>query len=388
MNRYLLAGCAAVALAFGAGAANAQAKFEVKIGGDAYFEGGYVDQDLDAGLRSTEFRNRFRLNIVPTAKADNGLEYGGRVRIRASSGAATVDGDRAYIFAQGTFGQVRLGVTNSFNDDTYASRPFDYQILGIYDPYLAFVPNAAGTLIGGTSVLTAQSITANGNATKIAYYSPRFAGLQLGASYTPRSDSVNTDVNRLEVSPVIGTALSPATAGNYLFQDIIEVGANYKGQFGGFTVAASAAYFWGESETTLGGVTALAGGTENLRAWQVGGNVGYAGFSVGGGFVSHGDSGQPSAAGALREDAYSWNVGAQYKTGPVVVGAAYIRGEDSGSFLVAGERELSVINVGALYTVAPGLTVGLEYNYFDLESDVATADDKGSVVIVRSALAF
>ncbi len=114
MNRYLLAGSAAVALALGAGAANAQAKFDIKVGGDAYFEAGYVDQDLDSGLRSTEFRNRMRINIIPTAKADNGLEYGARIRIRANSGAAnarTTDADRSYIFAQGTFGQVRLGVT-------------------------------------------------------------------------------------------------------------------------------------------------------------------------------------------------------------------------------------------------------------------------------------
>ncbi|WP_236783903.1 porin, partial [Azospirillum humicireducens] len=73
VNRYLLAGCAAVTLAAAAGAANAQAKFDVKVSGDAYFEAGYVSQDLDANTRSTEFRNRLRLNIIPTAKADNGL---------------------------------------------------------------------------------------------------------------------------------------------------------------------------------------------------------------------------------------------------------------------------------------------------------------------------
>jgi hypothetical protein len=72
----LLLGAATLSLVsvMAAGPASAQSKFDVVIGGDAYFEAGYVDQDRDAGLRSTEFRNRLRLLVTPKAKADNGLE--------------------------------------------------------------------------------------------------------------------------------------------------------------------------------------------------------------------------------------------------------------------------------------------------------------------------
>lgn len=370
MNRYLLAGCAAAALALGAGAANA-ADFQVKVGGDAYFEGGYVSQDKDSGLRSTEFRNRFRLNIVPSAKADNGLEYGGRVRIRANSGTANLDGDRAYIWAQGSFGQVRLGVANSYNDDTYYSRPFDYQILGIYDPYVNFLSGSAVASefasIGGTNVLTAQSMTGNTNSTKAIYISPRFSGFQLGLSYTPRNDSNLSDVNRAKV-----------TTSQTTFQDIYEVGLNYNNTFGGVAVKASAGYMGGKSETA---------NTEDLKSWQVGGNVGYAGFAFGGGAVGHGESGQTKSA-LYKKDALSWNVGAQYTTGPLVVGAAYIQGKDAGSVNVAGDRTAKIINVGALYTIAPGLSAGLEYDHFKVDADASGTSDKGDIVILRSVLAF
>ena len=216
MNRYLLAGCAAVALAMGSGAANAQAKFEVKLGGDIFFEGGYVDDD-NSNTRSVEFRNRFRVNITPTAKADNGLEYGGRVRIRANDSTADVDGDHAYIFVQGSFGQVRLGVTNSFNDDTYVSRPIGYMFLGQSTP---------GDVYISGEPFHDYSLVPDGSATKIRYASPVFAGFQVGASYTPRNDSVNNHINLTENDGSV--------------QDLFEIGANYKGTFSGVSVAASA----------------------------------------------------------------------------------------------------------------------------------------------------
>jgi predicted porin len=424
MNRYLLAGCAAVALAMGAGAANAQAKFEVKVGGDAYFEAGFVDQDLDNGLRSTEFQNRFRVNIIPTAKADNGLEYGGRVRIRAAGTTTNVSGDRAFIFAQGTFGRVNLGVTNSFNDDTYVSAPTDYLPLALVDRVVNWVGGAAGSAsaqsggitpatattpalssrfvgadvnggvapaINGGSSIVWPSLTPEGNATKIVYYSPRFAGLQLGASYTPRNDSVNQDVNRVKL------ANSSATAANAnftnTFEDLVEVGANYSNTFAGFAVKASAGYFWGEA---LGRGVAT-DNYKDLNAWQVGAQVAYAGFAVGGSYTDFGKSGQNQIAGNFTEGTRTWTVGVQYTAGPIVVGANYKNGVDAGVSLSAansGSRRLEVYEIGAGYTVAPGLTLQAQYDFYQANSDRAanavtgSPDDEGHVFLVRSVLAF
>ncbi|AWK86059.1 porin [Azospirillum thermophilum] len=395
MNRYLLAGSAAVALALGAGAANAQAKFEVKVGGDAYFEAGFVDQDRDQGLRSTEFRNRMRLVVTPTAKADNGLEYGARLRLRSVGGGSagrTTDNDRAYIFAQGTFGQVQLGVVNSFNDQTYITSPQDYLPLGIYDGVTAWIGGAAtgnaplfrGADIGGglaslNGSLLAQSLTVENNATKLVYISPRFAGFQAGFSYTPRNDSSNTDVNR--VKPVISSNY------NTTFTDLVEVGANYVNNFGGVDFKASAGYFWGKAADDVAGTN-----LKNLNAWQVGAQVGYAGFTVGGGYLDYGKSGQNDVTGLFTESARVWTAGVQYATGPIVVGANYKEGKDAGDVAIRGNRKLQVVEVGVGYTVAPGLTLQAQYDYFKVDTDLSTAtvdrDDKGNVVMVRSVLAF
>ncbi|CBS85488.1 Major outer membrane protein OmaA [Azospirillum lipoferum 4B] len=381
MNRYLLAGAAAAALALGAGAANAQAKFDVKVGGDAYFEAGYVDQDVDSGLRSTEFRNRMRINIIPSAKADNGLEYGARMRLRANSGASntrTTDADRAYIFAQGTFGQVRMGVSNSFNDETYVTASMDYLKLGAYDDVTAWInlPSSTAGTVTGNSILN-PSIAPDANSTKIVYFSPRMAGLQLGASYTPRNDSSNTDISR---SKPTGTL---AGTSNGIYQDMVEVGANYNNTFGGVTVKASAGYMWGRAVDDVVGSN-----YKDLNAWQLGANVGYAGFTLGGSYIDYGKSGQNERTGVFTETTRNWTVGAQYTTGPIVVGANYKNGKDAGSLGTTGDRELQVYEIGVGYTVAPGLTLQAQYDYFDLDNDASAADDKGNVVLVRSILAF
>ena len=396
MNRYLLAGCAAVALAMGAGAANAQAKFEVKVGGDAFFEAGYVDQDLDTNTRSTEFRNRFRVNIIPTAKADNGLEYGGRVRIRAAGSNTNVTGDRAYIFAQGTFGQVRLGVTNSFNDETYVSAPTDYLPLALVDQVINWIAPAVGTNAAlnpgsGAATVTGNSIiwpslNPDVQATKIVYFSPRFAGLQLGASYTPRNDSVNQDVNRVKRgifnAAGVNTLAGAQATGSY--QDMWEVGANYNQTFGGFTVKGSAGYI-GASATESGLAT---DNFKDMSAWQVGAQVGYAGFAVGGSYTDYGKSGQNQIPGRFTERTFNWTAGVQYTTGPIVVGANYKYGQDAGSTLIPGKRKLEVYEVGAGYTVAPGLTLQAQYDYFKSDNETGVPDDKGNVVLLRSVLAF
>jgi len=407
MNRYLLAGSAAVALVVGASAANAQAKFDLKIGGDAYFEAGYVSQDNDTGLRSTEFANRMRINVIPSAKADNGLEYGARLRFRAAGNGTNnnVSADRAYIFAQGSFGQVRLGSTNEFNDDTAVSTPIDYLPLGLYDRVTSYIGASNGsnttingryagadigsnggvaqTVTGGNSLVWATLDPLGGNSTKVVYYSPRFSGLQLGAAYTPRADSFYTDVNRVKN---VTTAAAQASGA---YQDVFEIGANYSDTFGGVTVKGSAAY--------TGGTTSKSGATgdnfKNLSAWQAGAQIGYAGFVLGGGYVDFGKSGQNTRY-TYTGNVSNWTVGVQYTTGPIVVGANYKHGEDPGSTILAGKRKLDVYELGAGYTVAPGLALQAQYDYFTAKSDKANTvvtgndDDKGHVVILRSVLAF
>ncbi len=403
MTKGLLAAGSLLVAGLWCGQASAQAKFDVKVGGDAFFEAGYVAETNDSQLRSTEFRNRFRLNVIPTAKSDNGLEYGARIRIRANSGDRITDADRAYLFFNGSFGSVLAGVVDSFNNTTMAglslARPYGYLPLTQYDEVMFFlgpagqsVPGSAryagpdafgGPLPTLATSMVWPTLSASGVGSKIVYHSPRFAGFQVGGSFTPRSDSFNTDVNRIKAASTAGAQFT----GN--FQDMVEVGANYQNKFGDWALGASLGYQGGRASASSAGTDRFT----DLQSWAASVQVGYGAFSAGGSYTDYGKSGQNKIYG-FTGAARTWQAGVQYTAGALVVGGGYLHGEDPGSVTLAGKRSLGVYEVGAGYTVAPGLLLQAQYDYFKADSDkLATAasgsaDDKGSVVLVRTVLAF
>ncbi len=389
MNKCSATACGVLVLA-ASGAANAQAKFDVRIGGDAYFEAGYVKQDNDSALRSTEFRNRVRLNIIPSAKSDNGLEYGARMRLRANNADRTTDADRSLIFVGGSFGRFELGTRNSYNDDMLATliRPIDFHFLGIYDAAVSWAtsgnPSAGNTKLGAVSfgyqpaaTSTTQAAAIIDVSTKIVYITPRFSGIQAGVSYTPHSGSSATDVNRLR---------GPSGAGASTLQDVWEANVNYSGEFSGVALRVGAGYLGGTYEST-GAVD-----YEKLGGVQVAGQIGYAGFVLGGGYVWYGKSGQAKTA-SFKDNYEAFNLGLQYATGPFVAGIGYTYGKDPGDVRVPGKREQDYYTAGLSYTVAPGLRVGAEYSLIKMKvSDTnalpAERNVDSNVVIARTVLAF
>ncbi len=397
MKKYLLAGTSAVALALTAGAANAQSapgKFDVKISGDAYFEGGYIKQTENqntAGITGAgsqtngDFTNRFRLTVNPEAKADNGLVYGANVRIRANGGAGTVDGDRAYIYFTGAFGSLQAGVTAGPSDNTYVAYPMDWQMLGIYDAWRGYMPTTGATAANATTVSTTGSMVAGaagtgamawgqfgtGSATtvgtvasegvqllhshdidtKLVYYTPRFGGskpetgLQGAISYTPHVGaaaagdggvSVNTGVSR---STTTGVAACSADSGllqaascqqKTAFRDVYELTANYKENFGGLMIKGSIGYEGGK---------AMSGAAAD--------NVGALGFYK-------------------YQDLKSIQAGLQVGFQDLVVGGGYVNNFNSGYRKQDSAQvkdyvsDMTSWNVGAQYTFGPAV-VGVKY---------------------------
>lgn len=374
----------------GANAAN----FEVKIGGDVFAEWAFISQDKDAGLRSTEMSNRFRLVITPVAKADNGLEYGARLRLRAAASTRNTDADRAFLYAQGGFGTVQAGVTGAFGGTTlYAYQgPQDYQMLSLTDEAVSYIrpQTVSGRTVSGTDAantvnfgtLSQRYPSANGTSTQINYFTPKFAGFQGVVTYTPRSDSSNTDINRTK--DVVAGPLAYQT----MFTDIVETAMIFENRWGDWFARGSAEYVFGTAASS----STNPAGFKDMRIWTVGGHVGYGAWSVGGAYLGHAQTGQSKATAARRESGGVWHVAAQYKNNPWIVGAGFQRGKDAGSLSVAGSRTLDLYDAGFLYQVAPGLQVGTQYNYFTAESDQSTATldrgDKGHVVMVRSILTF
>ena len=371
MKRIRLA--AAVTAAFAASGANAQQAFTVRIGGDAYFETAAVSQKRDAGARATEFAERFRFDVTASAKSGAGLGYGARLRLREVGGpsglSAANDYDRAYLFVDGPWGLVRAGVTNSFNDEfNFVARPLDYLVTPLPDTGVDFAAKAPGSpILASSPVVTniaALTLTDNARGSKLVWFSPRVAGLRLGASYTPQPFSHGQDIDRAQ----------NAAPG---FQDVWEAGAHYARDFGGVGVAASLAYMAGRSEL---------GGQAELRSTQAGLSFSYGGLTLGGGYVGRGDSGL-SRASAKRSALKVWNAGAQYQWGPWSAGFGYVDGRREGDQNVAADDRQRFWSAGVGFAPAPGFRVGAEYLTIRFD-DEAGVDDRARVGLVRATVAF
>ncbi|GAA4253943.1 porin [Azospirillum formosense] len=385
MKRSLVTGCAAVAIIACSGMASAQTKFEVKIGGDAFFQGAYVEQDRDEGTRSTEFANRFRVIVTPVATADNGLEYGGRVRMRAANGAGnvrTMDADRAFIFVNSGFGTLQAGTINGLSDEFGIIGPNVEGIAGGPDNNtVEFLTGSQTYSLLPTTTNNFRAFASGDVGTKVIYLTPTIAGFQGGVSYTPRTGDSHTSINRRQ--------------DNGGFQDVVEAGATYTNEFGGFSVAASAFYQFGDAVDD--GVGAAATRFEKLSSVHAGLNVGYGDFKIGGSYAYSGDSGYDKSL-TVKEKQDIWIVGAQYAAGPFILAANYSQSRSNGTspntgFVAPVKAEL--YQAGVTYTIAPGLTTGLEYSYLDLDSKMTTVDngginpdDRAHIIMIDTRLAF
>ncbi len=110
--------------------------------------------------------------------------------------------------------------------------------------------------------------------------------------------------------------------------------------------------------------------------------------------MDHGRRARPSGHPAIlraarsRETQNVWTLGAQCTTGPITVGLGYLNAQDADSLTTAGKLKTELFTIGAKYVVAPGLSVGPEFDHFKIRSDVAGGNDKGNIFLARTDLAF
>lgn len=370
---------AALVLALGeAATASAQdSAFKVTVSGDAQFEAHYVTQKRDDNVRNLDFRNRFRLAVNPEAKTSSGLVYGGYVRFTTENAknatSGVLDYDRAYMYVGGAFGTVNLGSHTSFNDDNKVARPADY-LIEDDAVYKSFSASTAPQWTNGTfniDGLYDRAINVPDAATKIRYDSPIMSGARLSVSYTPRNDRQGWTFNRD----------AGGTSGSV--QDIFEGAILYNNKdsvasFGGVGVSAVVDYQTGDYDRS---------GFKNVSAFTAGLNLSYAGVTVGGGYNNYGKS-WLAESDPNKTDQYTYNFGAEYQTGPMAVGASYVYGEKDANPTGPGKMKLTSYELGALYTVAPGMRVGAEYARIETKNTFVGIKDLGNVFLVSTQVQF
>lgn len=379
-----LVGASLLAAPASAGTVGSKDSMNVTLGGVFWFSAYIKDEDVSAANgRGYGFTvSESEIHIGASATADNGIKYG--VNIELNAGAAdNADADEAWAFLDSdAWGRIELGdqddATNrmqlgAWNAVKGAGGPFG----GLGDLNTVFNGNGTDTLISRADW---QVITTT-DATKATYFSPRFSGFQIGASWTPDSGEASGG----------NAAADPDNDGD--FENVLGLSVNYVGKFDNVGVGVSAGWEGGDDETAGGAVA------EDLDIWGVGGKVDFAGFTVGVHYRDYGDSFLTPALTATGADAGSqWSVGAGYQAGPWGISAWYLQGQKDNSTTAsaagATETEVTRYGVGAGYAVAPGWALRAELTFNNVDNATtaqgtgATTDNDGKGFLLVNRFVF
>jgi len=385
-----LVGAALLAAPASAGTVGSKDAMSVSVGGTLWFSVALYDEDVSAGNgRGYRFGvNESEVYVNASNTADNGIKYGVSIELNAG-GADGSAADEAYAYLDSDqWGRLELG---DQDDATNRMR------LGSQNAHKGLGGPAGGlggnlTLFGSGNFNTwgGESTAARADwdnnttsdDTKVTYFSPRFAGFQLGASLTP-----DTGVNS-------GSAGLVDTDNDGDLENVISYGINYVGKFDDIGVGLSFVGQTGDDEDANGSDSTV----EDLSIWNVGGKIDFAGFTLGAHYSDFGDSGITTANANNGADAGSvWSVGLGYQAGPWGVSAWYTdhqKDNATTSPVGATESELTRYGLGAGYTVAPGwmLRADLEFYSHDNASNGTgtgtTTDDDGRGFMLTNMFVF
>lgn len=365
MKKALL-GTSAIALATAFTTQANAAEFEMKVGGYMEQFVAFASSDADNDPGNSDFdgidsKQDAEIHFKPSITLDNGIKIGAVIELEGNTAGDQID--ESYMFIRGSFGEVLLGSENSAGYKMTYAAP-DVTFLNVnsgsttaFVPYSGFAAGAqrGADVFRGTLGTTFLENGRNNDAQRFTYFTPRFAGFQLGASYARDG---NQDSNgQLDID---GVALS----------NITDFGANYVNSFGDIDVAVSGRY----------GI-AFGDGSNNPTVFGGGANLGYAGVTIGGSFSEQNNS-QGGGVNFDSQDGQSYDAGISYETGPWGVSFTYFHGEnvDNENANIGADEELTQYLLGVNYKLAKGVNVNAFGAYVDFEEDIGDAGGAGDDV--------
>ncbi len=252
----------------------------------------------------------------------------------------------------------------------------------------AFGDGGQWTLEGGEGVmLPSGSVPYGGNqfiysdqsavyaTAKVVYVSPSVAGFNIVAGYEPNSNGTKqgyqTDTLASSTSANLSASPVPGDIGSRR-KNTVDAGLQFLEPINGVKIKASVDILHGAPIAYDGPAASLPTtapkGYDNLNVYQAGGQVTFAGLTVGanikGGQVQDGYAFKARGD----RDATAYIIGASYVLGPYVVGASYMNSQSAGAYTPnkAGvARTLSEYGfaAGLNYVFSPNLSVFTQYMY-------------------------
>jgi hypothetical protein len=363
---------------------------------------GRARADADATIRlkgSTVMRNGLEVGAVVSGRFDrqapNQLYAGGRyssLLIGGPRGVGPLTSDAylqsAYGYARGGFGQINIGRDQGVGRSLSVTAPTIFR---------AFTINDWRTDLSGLNdVHTVNDFS--GYSTKVSYMPPAnflggaLGGLQLGVSYSPQLAHCGEDLcapeDRLTISPN-GRLLMSASQ----WEDVVEAALYYQKELkvsrkDGIVLGVGASYVGANEDARV-----VSGAFDDYRAYSLGVNLGFRGFTVGGSVKST-NSGLAVAA----DDGYlAFDAGVTFRTGEEKGDWGFMLGYGQAEANVVGPspvnplifRDTQTAQAGVTYFVGRGITVGAAAQFVESSKPIAAGGpEEAATVVIESSIKF
>ena len=341
-------------------------KFAVGTDGQVVFS---AETKLDNGMKFGAVAELNISNLQQNRWLGDVFAYGeskyGKVEIGATDNAA-VKLHHEVMDASGVWGTDKSKLVNWLGFADYINAPLDVSA-EIEDLF----PEGTTFTIGNFGLLDSTAINEDGNAQKISYFSPKFYGFQIGATYTPGARDARPFTGGS------GAMHSTVVAPNRNFNRAYGVSAAYDGKMGPVTLGADVAY---------GNVKPDDG--KHVNEYAAGLNVGFSGFTMGAGYKIR-DYGTKGV-----KDSQAFDVGVGYENGPYAISASWFMSK-AGKIAGAKMPKFNIYQVSGSYKLGAGVSAFATFGYADLNvrdvkvlTDETVKDQDAWTIVTGLALTF
>jgi hypothetical protein len=388
MKKLLIGTSAIVAAASFAGAAQAADPIKLSVGGYGAVMVGYASQDDDyltatgREVTGVDVKGDNEIHFKGSTTLDNGLTVAVKYEIEAGGRNSSADvSDEYAISVSGGFGTIVAGADDNALVAIAKGAPRVGGRLFNGDLDEGDLIGGAYVLNPGSSAPNATFINTNGDSESVSYISPAIAGFTFGASYVP---DIYGDDNPNQ--PTVNRGVTPTTA-TQGSNEAYGVGLMWNGEFSAVTIGVEGGYLWADNGPNTAAGSATTGSYNAAHEeWQVGAQVGYAGFSLGGAYRGISTDrklapGNTFATLGERDeiDARAWEVGASYKTGPYGVSLSYFDSETENTLLNTSDDTTKVWELAGEYAMGPGVKLVGGLGYVDFENGTAQGANQTQV---------
>jgi len=281
----------------------------------------------------------------------NGIAIGFDVQLEANSTADTID--ESYLFVDGAFGrlvlgsenaadaimhvgapgvsasaQISYGTTNGPNVVNWVRRPNNVVA------HINSEPGCDALAASGSNVYPNSGCDQQ----RVNYFTPRFAGLQFGVSFTPNySSGGGLSTSGEDVNELANRRLER--------HNVWSGGVNYTNTIAGLGVQLSAGV---TSIPSLQNAAAGTAGAGKVTDSSFGGTVEYGQFAIGGHY-------RRINAENSSTDGSNWSVGGRWTSGPIQVGIYHQQAQAEGTLTTAGKDKFSAQQLAGSYNLGPGI---------------------------------